>query len=157
MQHCHRIHKLPFALPALAAALLVCCALPALSMSPPSVLFTEMNPLLAGEQVLADQIQRHGVEIVIVDAFQRETPLKAQIGQTEHVQEGRGATATPATIARTTDFLIRAADYPEPVTRGHRIQFAGRTWQPSAPPGQPLERDSGRFGLIKRIHTVAIS
>ena len=116
-----------------------------------------MNPFQAAEQLLVDQIQRHGADVVLVNDTGTRIPLKASIGQSETEQSAPGSASLPLTIVRTTDFLIATADLNTyEITRGCRIEFNGQRYQPASPNGQPLCRDSGRFGLVTRIHAVSV-
>lgn len=116
-----------------------------------------MNPLQTAEQLLVNQIRRAGADVVLVTDSGTRTPLKANIGQSETEQSSAGAASLPQTIVRTTDFLVATADLnTQEITRGCRIEFNGHRYQPASPAGQPLSRDSGRFGLVTRIHTVLV-
>ena len=113
-----------------------------------------MSQLLwEAEQERVSQIQQDGYDVVIVSPDTTQTPVKANIGKTEfeHLDAGNVLITT-----RTTDFLIVIADLPEAITKSHRIQFNGETYQPSTPNGEPFTRDSGRFGLVTRIHAMKV-
>lgn len=117
------------------------------------------NPLQLGEEVRADVIRRYGTDVVFVAGDGTRIPLKAQIGgpQPQASQNGAGQHSLPATSVITTDFLVVTEDLnTQEITRGCRIEFGDRIYQPASPHGEPLDRDSGRFGIITRIHTVQV-
>jgi len=114
-----------------------------------------MNALLIGEQTTVTLIRTQGVSVTILDSARQRHTVKAQIGQTNSLQQGLGNTALPANQVRTTDFLVPTADLGCPISRGTLIEFAGNQFRPVAQ-GADGETRLSRFGLITRIHTVQV-
>lgn len=114
------------------------------------------DPFLAAEQVLVDYVRRHGSSLVIIASDGTRTAVTGNIGSTKHDQQGPSGRQLPATITRTTDFIVPTEDLPEDITASHRVEYNGHTYKPASVNGEPLSRDSGRHGLLTRIHTIRI-
>ena len=117
-----------------------------------------MDPHQLGEATQVRVIRLTGSPIVIVDGAGGRHPLKARIGESSTEQRPPNASSSgPQTVLRTTDFLIPTEDLPGTVDRAWKFEFAGAVYRPVSPNNGPISRDSGRFGLIQRIHTVRIA
>lgn len=116
-----------------------------------------MSPTYEAEQDTLELIRDMGEEITITDKVGTETTVSALIGETKLDAEANAGRSRPITISRTTDFLVPTADLPGEVTLSHRITFNGDTYKPSPINDEPCARDSGRHGLITRIHAVRIA
>lgn len=116
-----------------------------------------MNPFLAGEQILAESVLRYGATIELIDPESgTATPLRANIGATQSREQGSGGRALPMTVTRTVDFIVRTVDLPGVVSAAHRIACNGSMYKPTSISGEPPVRESGRHGLLTRIHTIRI-
>lgn len=115
-----------------------------------------MNPFLAGEQILAESVLRCGSPIELIDPDSGATSLAANIGATQSREQGSGGRALPMTITRTVDFIVRTVDLPGVVSAAHRIAYNGSLYKPTSINGEPPVRESGRHGLLTRIHTIRV-
>jgi hypothetical protein len=113
--------------------------------------------LRAGEQAIADDILSNGSEIVFVSPDGTETEATANIGQSEHEEGTIGGATASLTIVKSHDFIVRTAAIPagfdQQSARGWTIQFNGGVYRPATFNEEPPVVDSGRFGIMKRIHT----
>lgn len=115
-----------------------------------------MDPLQLGEAAQVKVIRLTGSPVV-VDVAGVRTPLKARIGESTFGQTPPQGASGPHTVTRTLDFLIPTADLPGTVERSWKFEFAGAVYRPVSTNSGPISRDSGRFGLITRIHVVRIA
>lgn len=116
-----------------------------------------MSPTEEAELAIVELIQEMGTTITIRNASGTETELLANLGETREIEQPADGRRLPASGVRTKDFLVVTADLAEEITASHRILLSGSTYKPSAINGEPVSRDSGRHGLITRIHTIKIA
>lgn len=113
--------------------------------------------LLRGEQRLKARIESGGSDITFVSSAGVETAAKANIGVSEHEEGTIGGAVASLTIVKSHDFIVPAddlpADFNQATARGYTITFGSDSYRPASFNEQPPLVDSGRFGLLKRIHT----
>lgn len=113
--------------------------------------------LQRGEQAIADGIALNGSEIVFVHHDGTRTEATANIGQSEFEEGAIGGATASLTIVKSHDFIVRTADLPsgfgQTTARAWTIEFNGGVYRPATFNDEPPIVDSGRFGLMKRIHT----
>lgn len=115
-----------------------------------------LSPLELAERAQVDVIRSSGADVVYVLPDATRHPLKALVGSTEQEEQSSGTTLRQGIQTRTTDFVIPTADLPSAPTRSVLLEFAGGSYRPASLAGEPLSRDSGRHGLITRIHTTRV-
>lgn len=112
--------------------------------------------LLRGEQRLKARITSGGSDIVFVSAAGVETEAKANIGVSEFEEGTIGGAVASLTIVKSHDFIVAEDALPsgfsQATARTFVISFGGASYRPTSFNEQPPIVDSGRFGLLKRIH-----
>ena len=109
------------------------------------------QPLLEAEQQRVDSIRENGVDVIVVSPDSNERSVKALIGSTDFEQFSDNGMSI---ITKSVDFLIPTADLTEEITKSHKVEFLNETYEPGTPDRTPFLRQSGRFGLVVRVHTV---
>ncbi|CAK8988107.1 Uncharacterized protein SCF082_LOCUS1251 [Durusdinium trenchii] len=112
-----------------------------------------LDPLALAVETQVEVIRRSGSLVTFVATNGTRTELRALLGSTPIEEQSPDRRTLPATITRSTDFILPTEDLPADVTRGVALEFAGGKYQPVSLNGEPLSRDSGRHGLLTRIHT----
>lgn len=115
------------------------------------------EPLLRGETRMAAFIVAKGADVTFVSPAGVRTDAKAQIGSMEFEEGTIGGAVASLTIVKSHDFIFRVADLPvgfdQATARGYTIEFFDGQYRPTSFNEQPPLIDSGRFGLMKRVHT----
>ncbi|CAK9094900.1 Uncharacterized protein SCF082_LOCUS44587, partial [Durusdinium trenchii] len=116
-----------------------------------------LDPLALAVETQVEVIRRSGSLVTFVATNGTRTELRALLGSTPIEEQSPDRRTLPATITRSTDFILPTEDLPADVTRGVALEFAGGKYQPVSLNGEPLSRDSGRHGLLTRIHTTRVA
>jgi hypothetical protein len=118
--------------------------------------------LQLAEQSQVTRIVENGVDVVVVsrDGGTRIT-AKADVGGTDFESRTIGPGGVDVVNVHTQDFIIPTellVDGVTPVTvdTGWTIEHAGLLFEVLPISGEQPVRDSGRYGLLKRIHTKEI-